>query len=439
MTVFIGIVLFVFSLLFTALKPKSLIYLLAFFIPFSSTAVIGVGEKNFSLPFSILLMAITVGITKSIIKLGISWRKENGWINNYMLLIATVLIISGFMPWIISGKIQVLDKYSDLLTYAKLIPLYPKMQYITQLIYTIAGIWIVYFVADKIKDFDDWKRVIKVLIGSLAFVSIWGLFEFLTFFIGIRYPSEIFSNLGLNSNGINILNEMPRISSVTLEPSAFAQSYSLIIPIMLWGIKYNEVFFTPLKDKLLITLFLVTIILCNSSTAYILLVFWVILYFWDLIIRKKKFYLKLIFVFIGIALMVALVPVIIEYSINKLNDYSGLERTLAVVSGIEYFLEYPFWGVGWGVFHVWDFVINLLCGAGIIGLIVFFLFFNRIRKELSGLNNVKVNLKTPIIYASVSLFLAVQSSGFLYYAQYVWFYIGLIVSFIVVSKKSKNV
>lgn len=434
----VGFLIFLLCLIVLLYNRQWFFYLTVFFTPFSSTALVDLGYNIVLLPFSLLVLNLLCYLLYIFVKFGIPYNNHYKWLNGNLLTIASVLLASAFMPFFINGELMVLDKFSDLLTYASPIPLKPSMQYVTQLIYTLLGLWFVYFVAKQIQTTKVWLTVLNVLIVSCTFIALWGLFEFSTYYLGIEYPALLFSNVGLNSEGINMLNNMPRISSVTLEPSAFAQTFSFIIPIMFWGIKYGQVFFSKFGDRLIIFLFLIAFVLCNSSTAYILLFFWLLLFFWDVIIRKKRHSIKIVVIALATGTLIVLVPFAIGYIENKLLDYSGLERTLAVVSGLRYFLEYPVFGIGWGVFHVWDFVINVLCGAGIIGLIVFLMFFNRIRIEFSKLESTDYKLKMPVIYGAISFLMAIQVSGFLYYTQYVWLYLALIVSFIVVSKISKN-
>lgn len=435
---FIGILIVIVSLLLFIYNRSWFFYLTIFFIPFSSTAVFKIGDNSVSLPFVFVTINFIYYSLSIIFRLSIKFKKESRWVYFYLGLIFIIVTFSGLMPFYINGNLLVLDKYSDLLTYANLIPLQPKVQYVTQLMYLQVGIWFTFYLTEEIDTIEKWKAVVKCLVLSCLFISLWGLFEFSTFYLGIEYPAYLFSNLGLNSNGVNILNNMPRISSVTLEPSVFAQTFSFVIPLFGWLRYEGYTFFSRRGDFYLLILFLVTLALSNSSTAYLVLFFLLLQYFWKTIFSRTKTIYKFLFFVSFVIIIGILIPYLIVYSLNKLTDYSGQERTLALISGFGYFIEYPVLGIGWGVFHVWDFFVCIACGAGVIGLIAVLLLINKINSKLNKIKKHFLNHATSVSYASISLLLANEISGFLYYTQFIWLYLGIILSYLVIKERKIN-
>jgi O-antigen ligase len=148
--------------------------------------------------------------------------------------------------------------------------------------------------------------------------------------------------------------------------------------------------------------------------------------------------LLVIIILIVTAILVA-IPFVVSELIQKLSDYSGMERLKAVVFGFRYFTEYPWLGIGWGVFPTWDFLICFLAGAGIIGLFTFFWVLTGISRNFSrqkknelgggaGENQEMMFLRTSVIHSFGILLTVSQISGFIYHSQYFWFILGLTVA-----------
>jgi len=429
-----GFVIFVLCLILLIYNREWFFYLSIFFIPFSNTAVLNVGANSISLPFLLVVVSFIYYMLRIAFRLGIGYNKSAKWAYLHVFLVFMVVNLSALMPFYIDGDLLVLDRYNYLVTYAPPIPLKPSMQYITQLIYFQVGLWFATYLMGEITTMAKWLRVVKFLLASGVFISLWGLFEFSSYYIGVEFPVFLFSNLGLNQDGINFLRGMPRISSATLEPSVFAQTFSFIIPLFALLRAKGYVFFSKHKDTFVLVLFLIAFALSNSSTAYLLILFFGVQFFWDKVFGKAKLYMRVIFLTIGIILFIIILPFAIDYAISKLGDWSGRERTLAVVTGIQYFLEYPILGVGWGVWPVWDVLVCIACQAGIIGLVIFMIFFKKIYTKMGEIKQQGISSVQAVSYAALAFLLSNQVSGFLYYTQYVWMYLGIVLSFIIINQ-----
>ena len=150
-----------------------------------------------------------------------------------------------------------------------------------------------------------------------------------------------------------------------------------------------------------------------------------------IILQKVSKVSKYILIIAYLGLSVLAFIFISIYLVNISDTYSGIERFKTVYLGIEYFLDYPVLGLGWGVFPTYDFVINLLVNFGILGTIAFSIFLFNIFIRL--LNKIKLNNNyKPLYKAAIESLLLIlivsELSGFIYHSQYFWLYIGVAIT-----------
>ncbi|QCX37007.1 hypothetical protein FF125_00615 [Aureibaculum algae] len=428
--VFIIIVVITFIVIFK--KEFKYIDAFVFFIPFNATVVFSTHDSTaINLPFILFVFAaISYFINKSLqSKFTISKSKKN--IINWLIVIGFIAIFSQIMPYIIDGKYMVLDRYKESIYWAKEEALYPSMQWVTQTIYFLIGLLVVIVVSDTYKTISDIKKVLKLLLAGITFMIFWGWFGDLTYFLGIPYP-QFFNQIGMNKLGIESFNGYPRMSSVTMEASYFAQILIPTTPYFYWFSQQNKTFiFDKTFHKRMYLLSIITLPLAITTTG--VLGFFIII---GLLLKNsmRLFTLKSKYFLVSLYSILVLTFFIfsIKYLINISGTYSGIERFKTVHYGVFYFLDYPILGLGWGVFPTYDFIINLLVNFGLLGAIPFLiLLYNIFIKLHVKIKKVDKNIR-PLFKAAIESFILIlidsQLSGFIYHSQYFWLYIGLAVS-----------
>ncbi len=124
-----------------------------------------------------------------------------------------------------------------------------------------------------IKTKEEIKTLLKVFSFSTMFAVIWGLLQFVTYYLGVPYPAFLFNNNEYAMQWYNqIDNNVKRITSIALEPSTFAINLVCFIPFILGTfLKLKE----KIKEKKYIITFLVLVItticaiLTTSTTTYV--------------------------------------------------------------------------------------------------------------------------------------------------------------------------
>lgn len=431
----IGWIIIPVSLLLFIKSPLKLLYATVFFIPFTGTSVF---ELNLgTLDAQGIRVSMYLGflyLFRYSISTLSSWKI--GFPNRFfsmslLFLLIGIVIISLAMPIIINGELDVLDGYSDLIYYAEEKPLYFQLQYLTQVLYFIFGCLITYIIAINNKQ-EIIRKLLKIYLISSLFVCTWGLFEIFCFYTGLPYPAFLFNQNSMNFSGTIVLNGIPRITSVALEPSILSQQLLTTIPLLFWAYFYKSYIFSKAVDFLALTLITVVLALSLSTSAYAGLAIIYLLITFNLF-RKKT--IKMWFLVLNIVIITAIffsLPFIIEDIYNKLNSFSGVERLRAFSHGWEYFTKYPVLGIGWGVLPSLDLVINILTGSGILGLLIFILLFisiyfglNQVKKYCMSIDKFCVTLVEGTLYSLSILIIVSQISGFIYHSLYFWFILGI--------------
>ncbi len=438
---FILIVL-VFISFFVIIK-KSFRYIDAFvlFIPFNATAVFFTTDHTaVNLPLTLFFLSLGSYFLRRFFYTKFIIPASRKTTVTWLITIGLIAIISQIMPYIINGDYMVLDRYKELIYYAEEETLYPSIQWVTQTIYFLIGLLIVFTISVTYRTLEDIKKALKLLLTGITFMVFWGWLGDLTYFIGIPYP-QLFNQIGMQTSGMHLLfNGFPRMISVTLEASYFAQILIPIIPYFYWFSQQKESFiFYKSFHKRMYILSMITILLAITTTG--VLGFILLIGLW-LKNNIRFFSLKSKYFLITLYSLLALIAMffVINYITSVSDTYSGIERFKTVYLGVIYFIDYPVLGLGWGVFPTHDFIVNLLVNFGLIGTIPFLILMYNIFRKLQ-FNLKKVNKKNaPLYKASLESFILIlivsQLSGFNYHSQYFWLYIGLSIS--IGSLKLKN-
>lgn len=347
-----------------------------------------------------------------------------------ILAFGLTAFLSSFMPMVIAGDIRVLDTYSNLMGHAKPKALYFSFQYVTQALYFLFGCLLAYYFAIKNDTPEKLERSIRIYLYASLFAACWGLMEFILFYLDIPYPSFLFNTNGksVNIDGTLTLNDRPRITSISLEPSILSQQLLTAIPLVFWPLWEGADYLKSKFFKLTLILTTVAVLaLCLSTTAYFGLAFFPLLVLLHYLKRKKVNIGSLTVVVAGTIIFVFLAPVLAETLKHKLSTFSGFERLRALEYGWLYFTQSPILGIGWGVFPSWDLIICILTGMGTIGLLILvlivFLIYLNFRNQ--KINHRYTTLSRSLFHSLIMLLVISQFSGFIYHSQYFWLILGL--------------
>lgn len=405
-----------------------------FFITFNATAVFFTPSGTaINLPFTLFFFAAISFFLNMLLKPNYKIKRNRVTSYSWLLIIAIIAIISQIMPFIINGKYETLERYKETVYWAKEVPLYPSMQWITQTLYFIIGLFVVFVISSTYKTKDEISKLLKLLISGITFMIFWGWIAEMTFFLDLPYP-QLFNQLGMWEFGLETeaFNGFPRMASVTMEPSYLAQIVIPITPFFYWlSQQERSLVFNKIFHKRMYVFSLITLLLAITTTG--VLGFFLLIGL--LLINNIRFFTKRskYFLVITYTLLVAFgVFLMVDYLISVSGTYSGIERFKTVIYGIKYVNDYPILGVGWGVFPTYDFIINLLAGFGIIGTIPFLIFLYNIYFKIKINIRISDHEMKPLYRAGLESFFLIlivsQLSGFIYHSQYFWVYIGLSIS-----------
>jgi hypothetical protein len=403
-----------------------------FFIPFNATVVFFTPDKTaVNLPFILFLFAFIYFVFRKGMSSKFYLPKGNKAIYTWLFIIALVAIFSQIMPFIINGKFSVLDRYNSEVYWAKEVPLYPSLQWVTQTIYFLIGLLVVFIISAAYQTLNEIKRALKILLYGITFMVAWGWLGDLTYFLGIPYPN-LFNQIGMNEFGVHVFNDFPRMVGTTMEASYFAQMLIPMTPYFYWFHQQEKgIVLSKRFNRNMYIISLITLPLAITTTG--VFGFFLVVGFWlknnlRFFSKKSKYFL------VGLYLVVIFISIFfaVQYLLNISETYSGIERFKTVVFGSRYFLEYPILGLGWGVFPTHDFLINLLVNFGILGSIPFLILlynvFIRLRNKIKDKNSYYFPLFIAALESFVLIVVVSQLSGLTYHSQYFWLYIGLAVS-----------
>ena len=277
----------------------------------------------------------------------------------------------------------------------------------------------------KIKTKKEVEELVKVFCISSILAIIWGLLQFITFYLGIPYPAFLFNNNMYAAQCYDqVENNIKRITSIALEPSTFAINLMAFMPFVIGTFLKMK---SNYKDKKYIWVFVITIlttacaILTTSSTTYVgliavygLFVLYVLFGFkknGELDNRKKNFKKMTILTIVSIMLAVGvgfvslktgyalktidylkteqkadpnkkgedkyssalenLIKTFKKMTIEKMGTGSGQERMEGEKIGLSMFKYSPIFGLGFTSYRTFSMFTNILVNAGILGILAY--------------------------------------------------------------------
>ncbi|MDR3739245.1 MAG: hypothetical protein P4L40_09520 [Terracidiphilus sp.] len=368
-------------------STKWLYRLFVFWTLFSASSVMNFGEGESGSALQVWMFFGVLWLLRLILDhlSTLSFSIDRRMVRQCLWLIAFLFIasLSLMMPVYINGSLAITSPYLGDGTQT---PLYLTSHNFTQLLYLIFGVMIAICVAhSNLRDVDRHETEQIILLSAL-FISVWGLVQFFCNLTGVPYPDYIFNNSG-SPSGKGFLQTLDvgvsRISSATLEPSIFATSLVAVLPLTLPAWLRRGSVLSIAADRYCTVLFVVLLILCTSSSAYLGLFILAIL-IWFLLLRTRTMSVGKAAKFAVIAgagavtavvLAIASIPiarsVVSSVLLDKSSSASALERAMTVGLAFGYFQKYPILGVGWGSVTSHDLIVYLLANVGIAGTVIF--------------------------------------------------------------------
>ncbi len=386
------IVLFL-ILYITVLKPRTIVLLSIFLVPFSATVVLktanGFPVSPFLLAFPFSILHLITNRNQSPTDLGLKSQ-----LGNILPLVAFGLVIffSTFMPLIIDGNLWVTNsrKNSEFFTRVEF-----QMQNLKNPLPTIINIAFAVALSLYTRSEKQLFLFAKTYVLSGMCVAFWGGVQFLCGQFGYEYPYQIFNNSDVESMQGYLqmmdldIGAVSRVCSVMHEPAILVK-YLWCVLVLLFVNRAAGSYIVGRRIDVFIILLIVSVILIStSSTGYLGFAFFLVIQ------TALKFCSKDVKIPFGISSFVGLLllsAILIAGStgksvwnatiLEKLESGSAEERFYSVETSFEYFLVYPIMGIGWGVVTCHDLFVFLLVGTGLVGLATFLVLNYQVAKSV---------------------------------------------------------
>lgn len=364
-------------------RPLWLLGLAIWFVPFSATAFLNVtsGGDRSGIPLTMFFGSAWL------LHAGFNTIMSRGFViprvclEFFVAALVVLLTASASIAWLAINDpmyIVTAPRLDMVFSY----PLQFSIGNVTQFAYL--AYWTLFAIAmlEKIKAQEDVLMSMRVYVASAAFVSAWGLFQWLLYLVRVPYPAAIFNNnASATAQGYTATlsgDELARISSVAVEPSIMAQSVLLALGCLVaLRLKRDEYLFSKRVDFLFVVLCVAVLVLSTSATAYLGLALMIggILV---VVIRRMRV-ATFAWLSTSIVLVVGLVSALPQAGsivdlvesqvVGKAESYSVRERAFTLRLAWEYFANSPVMGYGWGSATAHDLVMNVLANVGLVGLL----------------------------------------------------------------------
>lgn len=383
-------------------KLENIFYFFLFSTPFTATSLLNIGNISISFPIFIGLFLIF----KYFIEVFKNRKMKKIYINKFLFIFIFCCILSVFSPLYITSDFKITTNLGDeFLNYHFITKTSSIISHILYLSYC----YILYLITISCIDikYIPLFKIINIYKKSFYLICIFTICEIVVYKLGMTKEfNQIFK---MNeSTMLQGYGSFLRIAGPNLEPSMF--SIYLLVSL---GIFY----FTKENFSLVLALFLG---LLSTSSSFILgLGIYFIIFLFR---RKKKEYIKIVFLIIGIIIftliIIRLFPQLEKLFTGILDKISGegvsgsdrkfnmLQHLLVSVS------INPFLGIGYGVARSKDLITTWLVNVGYIGVISFTiaLFKSTINKK----NKRKKFIGVTLIVAFIVEFISVPEPYFLY-------------------------
>lgn len=416
-----------------------------FFSPFTAFAIVNFQSGFWLTPFQYLIfLCISVKLSQEILIKKISYSKSIPKEAIWVAIFFIALGISSCMPFLIDGNLFIHGTALN----EEIGPLHHSLANITRPIYVMYGFFTCFLISGISNSSVLLNQSLRIYIISSFIVANWGLMQFALNMAELEYPYYIFNNsLNPVSQGYGqIINSgdgeaFKRLTSVLSEPSVMSQMLIPVFALLVSAKFFKIIFFSKSIDFIFMSSILLVSLLSTSATAYFGVFICVVL---ALILAlclnniPKIYYVSIFIVglmFVTMLFSENIFSTFIENNIvGKLSSGSGEERILTIKYALDYFSQYPLFGIGFGSFSSNDFVVLNLASLGIFGFLILMklladlfapflsLYHVMSKAKLIDKNNALV-ISTLILFI-ISLILQ-MTSGFNYGYGYFWVTLGL--------------
>jgi hypothetical protein len=430
-----------------------LYYFTIFFIPFSATSLLNSASgapllaTQYLGALLILRKSLEVVLAR---RISVPAKFADDRSFSLILLFTAVVLATMVMPAIIDGRMLISTmKLPDL----EEAPLRLSSENVKNPLPVMFGMLLAYVITTRNSTPQRILVTLRAYLGSLTFVSLWGMLEILFFSHGIQFPYFVFNSSVHNSViGIGTTTNIGegdflRVASVTLEPSLFSQVLLSGVPIYLLAWAGNVAIYTKTVDRAMLACIIVGLLIATSASAYLGLlviggVFLGVGHFTGLI-RVRNYVLGAVVLLSLGYLAYELIPAINDYIagviLDKQNTGSAFERVYSVAAAWGYFLDYPVLGVGWATVTSHDLFVCLLANSGIVGLASFMALVvyvaSRSMKLVKSLRSEIGAPAMPLIVLSCGVtisfiaHLGISSiTEFTYYLPHFYFLLGMVIA-----------
>jgi len=459
---FVSISLIFFAII-SNISAKKINILLYFF--FATLPLIGIGipiGKEFGIQLSYLFAMILIIIMGLLM---VFPQKENSLIPKNDINIVLVIFYFVCLASIFMSAYLPFGEFRNEL---------PWLKSVKRLIGLTAMILIYFAIITFVNTEKRFCKCLNVYIISAIFVSILGIYQFLSIYFHLNLPLErlpvINPSLGGGLSAIGFWEGLPRVSSTLREPTYFGNYLITIIPILLGGVIYKQYYFAKSKKSMYFLLFLLftALIVTFSRAPYVgMIIATLILFF----ISSRYNFLLTLSIFIKFSLIVGsgilflsfairknILLIILEryFSIQIMHDISTFERATMIITQLNIFKKFPILGVGLGNFGFyynkfkpdWGYAVaesgksffpsqniygEIMAETGILGITSFFLVLLLV--VIIGLKTFKYSKSS--FYKATSLGLVSGFVGYMvtmfavgdfYNFPFMWVLMGLIVA-----------
>ena len=403
-------------------RPKWLYILAVFFTPFTATAIINRGSGDTAAGIQPYLYFGAMLFLRKALELTYSLRFRLLRSIRRPLLIylsfVCVCAISVVMPFIIDGRAEVLSNGT---LDASLLPIRFSAKNVAALISLIYGFLFTVLVVRESVAQTQFMRTLRIYVASGIFVSFWGFLQFGLGLINVPYPYQIFNNNAspyAQLGGAMSLLNVVRISSVAMEPSAFALIMVGMFAIQLIAIQGKRYIFGRRIDRLTLGVFFVALMLTGSGTGYIGFLSTSVMGYIVFMRRQKKVIRRSLLLLMGaglfVGLLFALPPTRLymqEAIFSKADSVSALERGTIILADLKYFLNYPVLGIGWGTAPAHDLTLGILANSGLLGLTSFFSFIGYLISKLFRLGKTSARGSSLMLVPLVATIISYAVDG----------------------------
>ena len=408
-----GLLIFLYLLGCLLFRPRNLLPAVIFFAPFTGTAVINLNVLSIGISPSYVSMAFFILSGLMFGSVLQQYRVSRDHLLQLGVLIGFSLVV--FFCTVRSFAVQEFT-----------------ISLLTQTAYVVFGVLTTIILSLELTRDGQFERALVAIRVSSLFVFFWAMVQFVCFYAHIPYPAEVFNTSVSKSADMFAQNfgAVVRLASVAVEPSVMVFS---LLHFLAFGL--SVVTMDPaarVKAWMVPTVVTLLLVLSStSSTGYVgLLVLAVLLG----LRRPARILVGAIplLVICGLAILAfpQFAQAIWQFTFNKADSYSYMERMAVVQDSFDHFFQNPIFGAGWGAVTPGDLLGTILGNSGVIGLVAFAaviasMMVSLISVERAALAGGDVRLRSYAVGAQNTVIVAIcisLTSGMKYYFLDDWCY-----------------